>query len=180
MLQEDSDSRLARFSDQARLTLETVSPHQAAHLLAASGADDRLLALLRIRVAIERGVPAHRFIAIASQLFDDPDDDCRWQALIVVGESIGSDPEAVWQVVEKHGSSLDEDMRAGIATVLLEHLLESDFDRFYPRVAKRVLDGDARFADTLRTCWVSTPTSPERRRLEHLFAASERGVRRVE
>jgi hypothetical protein len=112
----------------------------------------RLRALLIMRKQLDKR-SARRYLGLARHLVEDRNNTCRWQALIVVGESVRTNPEAVWRVVAKYGGSRDRDMRTAIATVLLEHLLEYHFRRYFPRVKRRILHGDAQFADTLRMCW---------------------------
>ena len=70
-----------------------------------------------------------------------------------MGEFIRSHPEAVWEVVCEYGVSEDEDMRDGVATVLLEHLLEHHFDAYFPRLRERIEAGSPLLRDTLRRCW---------------------------
>src|SRR5262245_38109410 len=60
--------------------------------------------------------------------------DQRWQAIIKIGEFIEDEPEAVWAFIVRWGPSSDSDLRAAIATCLLEHLLEYHFDAFIARV----------------------------------------------
>src|SRR5436190_5294957 len=60
--------------------------------------------------------------------------DPRWQAIIFVGEFIESQPEHVWEFAQRWGKHAQRDLRAAIATCLLEHLLEYHFDAFFPRV----------------------------------------------
>ena len=113
---------------------------------------DRLRALWLMRRQIaERG---HRpvYFEFARRLVDDPDNDCRWQALIVAGEFIVTQPEAVWEIVREYGGSPDADMLNGIACVLLEHLLEHDFQRFFPRVQRRARR-DRLFGYMVQRCW---------------------------
>jgi hypothetical protein len=86
-------------------------------------------------------------------LIADENNDCRWQALIVVGEQVVRRPEVVWDAVQRYGISDDEDMRDGVATVLLEHLLEHHFERFFPLVKKAVASGKGMLRDTLARCW---------------------------
>ena len=86
-------------------------------------------------------------------LLNDADNDCRWQALIVIGEHIESNPEDVWNITLEYGNSTDEDMRDGVATVLLEHLLEHFFDRFFPKLEVEIKAGNTLLADTLGRCW---------------------------
>ena len=61
-------------------------------------------------------------------------DDPRWKAIIDLGEFVQSNPEEVWSFVSRWGVHPDEDLRAAIATCLLEHLLEHHFDLLFPRV----------------------------------------------
>ena len=116
-------------------------------------ASERLLALMLARRQIRTGVPPGDFFQFARRLITDRDNNCRWQAVIVVGESIDSNPDAVWNIVAAFGDSRDDDMRSAIACVLLEHLLDTDFDRYFSRVQDEVRRGRLRFLDTLAMCW---------------------------
>ncbi|MEO7454494.1 MAG: DUF6869 domain-containing protein [Fimbriimonadales bacterium] len=78
--------------------------------------------------------------------------DERWQAIIAVGGFIQAEPEPVWEFIMRWGVNDCSDLRAAIATVLLEHLLEHHFDAYFPHVEK-LARNDANFADTLSTCW---------------------------
>src|SRR3954451_1613593 len=78
--------------------------------------------------------------------------DPRWQAIIVVGEYIESDPEPVWQFVLRWGAHPQEDLRSAIATCLLEHLLEYHFVAYFPQVERGALE-DPMFGDTFQRCW---------------------------
>jgi len=95
----------------------------------------------------------------------DGEDDPRWQAIIEVGDHIPNDSERVWQFICRWGGNECSDLRAAIATCLLEELLAEHFDEFFPRVKEEVL-ADARFADTFATCWklgqVEIPSNAER------------------
>ena len=111
-----------------------------------------LLAFRLMLRQLRAGQPADYF-DLARPFVDEGSRDCRWQALVVCGESIATRPEDVWTLVAEHGPSQDEDLRTGVATVLLEHLLELDFERYFPRVAAAVRDGASGLAETLRLCW---------------------------
>jgi hypothetical protein len=65
------------------------------------------------------------------------ENDPRWQAMIQIGDFIESEPEAVWQFVERWRVDADADVRSAVATCLLEHLLETNFAAFFPRVEAR-------------------------------------------
>ena len=83
-----------------------------------------------------------------------PDDeiDPRWQAIIEVVAYIESDTDAVWAFAERWGAHEQDDLRMAIATCVLEHLLEHDFERVFPRV-EHLARRDAHFADTFSSCW---------------------------
>jgi hypothetical protein len=82
----------------------------------------------------------------------DGERDPRWQAIIAVADFIENEPEAVWSFVERWGQHPDEDLRAAIATCLLEHLLERHFDIIFPRV-KCLAESNEQFARTVTMCW---------------------------
>jgi hypothetical protein len=79
-------------------------------------------------------------------------EDPRWQAIIQVAMFAEHEPEAIWPFVLKWGSHEDDDVRAAIATCLLEHLLEYHFDLLFPRIetAARL---NLWFAKTTAQCW---------------------------
>jgi hypothetical protein len=78
--------------------------------------------------------------------------DPRWQAIIRVGEYVETDPEPVWQFIRRWGAYPDEDLRAAVATVLLEHLLEYHFAAYFPLVEREAV-GNPLFGDTFLSCW---------------------------
>lgn len=82
-----------------------------------------------------------------------PDEDTHWQAAIALGEFSETDPETIWPLVEKWGSCPDEDTRDAIATCVLEHILEANFEPFFSRVAQLIQQGNFNFAETFLGCW---------------------------
>jgi hypothetical protein len=78
--------------------------------------------------------------------------DPRWQAIISVAEYLESDPDVVWEFIRRWGAHPHEDLRAAIATCLLEHLLDYKFATYFPRVERAALF-DPLFADTFLRCW---------------------------
>ncbi|HXY03750.1 MAG TPA: hypothetical protein VEI49_09220 [Terriglobales bacterium] len=78
--------------------------------------------------------------------------DPRWQAIIVIGEFVEKEPEAVWPFVLRWGSHEDEDLRAAVATLLLEDLLEYHFDLIFPRV-EAAARSNQWFGKTTAQCW---------------------------
>jgi hypothetical protein len=113
----------------------------------------RLQGLRLMRQQIEAGIPSSFFFSLARSLINDSSNDCRWQAIIVVGEFIEENPEGVWDVICEYGVSDDEDMRAAVATVLLEHLLQYHFWVYFPRLKEKIKGGSSLLADTLSRCW---------------------------
>ena len=96
-------------------------------------------------------------LAAAEQLLPgipEPDgvEDPRWQAIIQVGMFAEQEPEAIWPFVLKWGSHEDEDVRAAIATCLLEHLLEYHFNLLFPLV-ETAARSNVWFAKTTSQCW---------------------------
>jgi hypothetical protein len=99
----------------------------------------------------------HNAIAAAEQILPshaapDGEEDPRWQAIIKIGYFVEEEPEAIWPFVLKWGSHEDEDLRAAIATCLLEHLLECHFDLIFPRV-EAAARNNVRFGKTIAQCW---------------------------
>ncbi len=78
--------------------------------------------------------------------------DPRWQAIIGIGEYIETEPEAVWQFIRTWGGHPQEDLRAAVATCLLEHLLECRFALYFPQ-AQRLALAEPLFGETFLTCW---------------------------
>jgi len=121
-------------------------------MIRSRSAPRRLLALLIMNVqSVARRKPKS-YLRLARQMIEDSDNTCRWQALSVVAQFIEDRPDEVWEVVKEYGDHEDEDMRMGVACVVLEHLLEHHWSKHY-RKAKRLAARSPLFADTLDTCW---------------------------
>lgn len=82
----------------------------------------------------------------------DGEVDPRWQAIITIGEFIEHEPDAIWTFVLRWGSQEDEDVRAAVATCLLEHMLEHHFDLIFPRVEAAARSNEW-FGKTTTQCW---------------------------
>lgn len=101
--------------------------------------------------------------------------DPRWQAIIRVGEFIKSNPDEVWEFALRWGKHAHSDVRAAVATCLLEHLLEHHFAAILPRV-REAAEASRRFADTLRRVWYfgQAADPANRRTLARLIRKTER------
>ncbi len=167
-----------RVAEALRQAEAVFDPVELGHLAALASHRDprqRLLALALMRREIARGAPAIDYLPLARALVEDADNDCRWQALIVIGESLTTSPEEVWRVIRAYGGSEDPDLRMGVATVLLEHLLEEHFEEYFPKVRAELLLGSARFAETVGSCWFDGCGGPRYRRVQKLLRNAGRG-----
>ncbi len=101
---------------------------------------------------IKEGDSPDDYFDLAQRIISDTDNNCRWVSLHVVSELIETQPDLVWKIVSQYGDSKDDDMRTAIAVILLEHLLDYDFDKYFPKVKKEIQRGRLRFIDTLSLC----------------------------
>lgn len=130
-----------------------------ATLVRSESVADRLNGLAAIRNAIderparEQEVFDLRAFNIARRLLKDCDNDCRWQAGIIVGDYIEDCPSEVWEVMLEYGPDADDDMLDLLGTVVLEHILERHFDEFFVRIEQRILAGEAWLRNVLMRCW---------------------------
>jgi hypothetical protein len=70
----------------------------------------------------------------------------------VVSEFIQSNPDEVWSFAQRWGAHKDQDIKAAVATCLLEHLLEHHFEKVFPKLEAAV-KADRELAATLSLCW---------------------------
>jgi len=82
----------------------------------------------------------------------DGREDPRWQAIIKVSEFIRSNPDEVWSFAQRWGAHNDQDLKAAVATCLIEHLLEHHFAKVFPKLEVAV-KADRELAATLSLCW---------------------------
>jgi hypothetical protein len=99
----------------------------------------------------------HNAIVAAEQILPghaapDGEEDPRWQVILKIGDFVEEEAEAIWPFALKWGSHEDADLRAAIATCLLEHLLGHHFDLIFPRV-EAAARSNVLFADTTAMCW---------------------------
>jgi hypothetical protein len=95
---------------------------------------DRLLALLLMQEESWRKRASH--FGLARSMIRDSDNDCRWQAVIVIGGYLESRSEDVWDVIDEYAEEADDDMRTALFCVLLEHLWELNRKEYRMRVRK--------------------------------------------
>src|SRR5258708_22542651 len=78
--------------------------------------------------------------------------DTRWQAIMLIEDFVKQDPTAIMPFVLKWGVHEEEDLRAAIACLLLERLLEFHFETIFPQVEQTALASPL-FADTFLKAW---------------------------
>ena len=140
--------------------------------------DNRLFALLLMRKQIEEGIEPLSYYSLAKTLVPDSDNNCRWQSLIVISELVEVQPELVWDVVSKFGNSNDKDMRMAIACVLLEHLIDYDFDTYFTKVCELIHKGRYKFIDTLESCSLFKISEANRKRVQSFLTKAKRVLNR--
>lgn len=170
------DAILKKAWNEADAITDPVTMKSLRVMSSSADAYQRLLALMIVRRKIREDADPRDYFAFAYKMITDSDNNCRWQAVIVIGESIKTDPDAVWKVVSEFGDSEDEDMRNAIACVLLEELLDNDFARYFPRVRSEVSKGRTRFLKTLNMCWFDDCKGPNYERAQRYLEKGPRGV----
>jgi hypothetical protein len=138
--------------------------------------DNRLFAILLMRKQIEEGIDPVSYYSLAKSLVSDSDNNCRWQSLIVISELVEAQPELVWEVVSKFGNSNDTDMRMAIACLLLEHLIDYDFDTYFTKVRALIHKGRHKFIDTLESCSFFEISEVKRKRVQSFLTKAKRGL----
>lgn len=130
-------------------------------MLSSPRASERLLALLIMRHQLNNGRP-EVYLAMARSAVSDRQNDCRWQALIVVSDFIPHRPEAVWRVAVQHAESRSPDLRMAVTVLLLEELLVFDFETYFSRIKKRIEAGSSNLRSMLPACWGLTDEQERR------------------
>lgn len=90
----------------------------------------------------------------------DDEIDPRWQAIIAIGEYAETEPQPVWEFTQKWGSHPQEDLRAAIATCLLEELPECHFAAYFPDVERISVSGPL-FAKMFLICRFGQAQEPK-------------------
>ncbi len=168
------DERFERACSRSAAAKLPVPESRLKRLCRSRAAEDRLVGLLIIRRQIEHYGIRDGYLPLARSLVADADSDCRWQALMVVGDFAERHASAVWPVVLEHGASDDEDMRSGVATVLLEPILKHHYEEYFPVLKAAIEAGDDHLTDTLRRCWLFGGAKRHSREVDRLLQSVTR------
>jgi hypothetical protein len=114
---------------------------------------EKLDILKSMRNKIINGKPTYCF-DIAQKLVSDKNNNVRWQALIVLGEYIpsGIRNDDIWNIIENFCDT-DEDMQNALATILLEHLLEYDYDSTCQKLQSVTSEKIDFIRNLISRCW---------------------------
>ena len=77
----------------------------------------------------------------------------RWAAAAAATEYVYAEPDKIWPLVVRFGSSDELDVRQAIASCVLEHILEHHFETFFPRLEGEIRGGNGNLRDTLKLSW---------------------------
>lgn len=171
---------LKRAWEAAQSEYRHLSVDQLAEMAESPEVGKRLLALALMNKQILEGGDPGQYFDIARRLVKDPDNNCRWQSLFVIADLIESEPDLVWDVICEFGDSDDDDMRTATATVLLEHLLDYDFERYFPKVQHQIRNKRYRFIDTLGSCSFDGMGGPNYKKAQRYLRNAKRGLSRIQ
>jgi len=153
-----------------------VSVDEMVELAKSSEAEKRLLALALMKKQIMLGGDPRDYFELARKLVKDNDNNCRWQSLFVIADLIEFESELVWEVICEFGDSPDDDMRSAIACVCLEHLLDYDFDRYFPKVKAEIRKKRYRFINTLEICSFDGMDGANYKKAQNYVRNAKRGL----
>ena len=143
---------------------------QARRILVEGSETEKIQILRSMQEQIINGEPQEYF-DLAKQFIGSSNNDMRWQSLIVIGEFIPSlqRNKEVWDLLLSY-CGRDEDMQDALATVILEHLLEHQFDETFRKAAFEVLEhGSVVLVDLLRRCWAFGEAETHWHRVQELI-----------
>jgi hypothetical protein len=116
--------------------------------------DKKLLALLTIRKKLENNASRDfSYFTLSKEFLSSTDNDCKWQSFIIIGVFMETRPDDCWQIIINHGDSNDQDTRAAVATILLEHYFETNpqlFDERFRELKRLIRDGHNNLLRTLK------------------------------
>lgn len=96
-------------------------------------------------------VPLQNMLAKIDRGLASRNERTRWKAAIALSHVAASDPEIAWPLVIRHGSRRHADVRMAIGVCVLEDILETHFDAFFPRVAATARS-NRWFRDSFSSC----------------------------
>jgi len=126
-------------------------------LLSSESSPKRLEGLFAVR--LNKHFQDKLIFDLTIDIIEDKDNDCRWQSLIVCSEFMEVATDEIWEIILEYGNSNDEDMRSVVATILLEHFFENNFElkrQYLNDLEQKILkDRYVNLRKTLSMCWSS-------------------------
>lgn len=133
----------------------------------------RLRALLAMRRQFRRGQP-QAYLCMAEPLLWDRSGTVRWQAAIVIGLFIETNPDEVLRVLCEHDHRHNEDACGMFGCVLLEDLLWEHFEEVWPRVTERVRKEQSAMRRWIDMVGTTPLTARQRGKVERLTQSLNR------
>ena len=156
----------------------SVNYNHLERLLASGSDNERVAALKTMRSQISNGQPPWCF-DLARRHVGDRNTDVGWQSIIVIGEYISSGlrNEEIWSLIMECCEG-DDDMQEALSTVLLEHLLEYDFDRTIDKIRVSLPRKTTPLLNLLERCWRFGQPESKWRQLQDIIHSARRAKTR--
>lgn len=149
----DYSRRLRRLQDESHVVDIVPSPAELINFFDSPSGNARARAMMLARRQIEQGVPPEHFLQAAGRRLADADPIVRYEAGIIVSESLPDHHERVWQLFLRALRQVGADSRADLGCLLLEHLLEVDGEAYFLLCRQEVSSGNYLILDALEICW---------------------------
>jgi hypothetical protein len=164
MVNSKADKELLVASQKASNIYKYYNLKELKDLINSSKSRNRLFGLQIIRKQLQNSNAIKSYFSMTKKTIEDSNNNCRWQSLIIIGEFLDKYPNDIFNLIVKYGSSKDEDMRTAVATILLEHLLEKDFKKYFS-LYKNISKDNSYLLDTLSKCWVNKSNSRKQKEI---------------
>jgi len=108
-------------------------------------------------------------VELLEKLAHDGCDTIRSRALFQLGALVQQWHEKVWPVAERLAHDADSTLAELVPSFILEHLLQYQFDTYFPRVREAIEAGDRRMAEMLDGCYLFGQAEPHENEMAALL-----------
>jgi len=109
--------------------------------------------MLRPSSSAQAAATAGFVIACLEPLASDAREAIRGKALGDLSSLVDSWPHKLWPVAVRLAHNADAEVAELVPALILEHILESHFDLYYPHIRDAIETGDRRMVEMLDGCW---------------------------
>jgi hypothetical protein len=113
-----------------------------------------------MRAARELEVSRRFCLALSEQLAHDWRDEVHGGAIYAVERLLTGQPHRLWRATERIAESGSAAVLGTLATHIVEHLLQRDYDRYLPLIERNVRAGDRRWVRILAGCYILGQAAP--------------------